>query len=59
MRERADRIGARLHVMSSATAGTEVELSVPGHVAFQNYSDISWFRKHFLPPAKDKEERRL
>ncbi len=35
MRERADRIGARLHVMSSAFAGTEIELSVPGNVAFQ------------------------
>jgi hypothetical protein len=36
MRERADRIGARLHVFSSASAGTEVELSVPGRVAFQD-----------------------
>ena len=35
MRERADRIGARLHVFSSATAGTEIELSVPSHVAFR------------------------
>lgn len=36
MRERADRIGARLRVMSSASAGTEIELSVPGEVAFQS-----------------------
>jgi ligand-binding sensor domain-containing protein/signal transduction histidine kinase len=35
MRERAERIGARLHVFSGA-AGTEIELSVPGHIAFQN-----------------------
>src|SRR2546426_11283242 len=28
------RIGARLKVWSSASAGTELELSVPGHVAF-------------------------
>ena len=35
MRERADRIGARLHVFSRAAAGTEVELSIPGRVAFQ------------------------
>jgi nitrate/nitrite-specific signal transduction histidine kinase len=35
MRERADRIGARFKVWSRALAGTEVELSVPGHVAFQ------------------------
>jgi signal transduction histidine kinase/ligand-binding sensor domain-containing protein len=36
MRERAERIGAKLHVWSSATAGTEVELSVPSHIAFQD-----------------------
>lgn len=34
MRERAERIGARLRVRSRAGAGTEVELSVPGHAAF-------------------------
>jgi signal transduction histidine kinase/ligand-binding sensor domain-containing protein len=45
MRERADRIGARFRVMSSATVGTEVELSVPGRVAFQAESNGkgSWF----------------
>lgn len=36
MRERADRIGARLHVFSRISAGTEVELSVPARVAFQD-----------------------
>jgi signal transduction histidine kinase len=35
MRERADRIRARLRVKSSASAGTEIELSVPGYIAFQ------------------------
>src|SRR5262249_45321519 len=34
MRERADRIGARFKVWSRASAGTEIELTVPGHVAF-------------------------
>ena len=34
MRERADRIGARFTVWSRAGAGTEIELVVPGHVAF-------------------------
>jgi signal transduction histidine kinase len=45
MRERADRIGARLQVFSSASAGTEVELSVPGRVAFQDQPAGSrgWF----------------
>jgi signal transduction histidine kinase len=48
MRERADRIGARLHVMSSSFAGTEIELSVPGNVAFQSQSQrkARWFGKH-------------
>ncbi len=34
MRERAERIGARFKVSTRAGAGTEVELTVPGHVAF-------------------------
>jgi signal transduction histidine kinase len=35
MRERAESIGARLKVLSRTNAGTEVELLIPGHVAFQ------------------------
>jgi signal transduction histidine kinase len=35
MRERAERIGARLHLRSRPLSGTEVELSVPGDVAFK------------------------
>jgi hypothetical protein len=35
MRERADRIGARLRVLSASSAGTEIELSVPNHIVFQ------------------------
>lgn len=34
MRERAERIGARLQVWSRAGSGTEVELAVPGEVAY-------------------------
>jgi signal transduction histidine kinase/ligand-binding sensor domain-containing protein len=45
MRERAERIGGRLHVFSRPAVGTEVELSVPGQVAFRDQSDRSpnWF----------------
>jgi signal transduction histidine kinase len=45
MRERADRIGARFHVFSNAAAGTEIELSVPSHVAFlgRPYRGPRWF----------------
>jgi signal transduction histidine kinase len=35
MRERAERIGASFKVRSRAAAGTEVELIVPGRVAFE------------------------
>jgi signal transduction histidine kinase len=36
MRERAERIGAKFRVMSGASAGTEVELCVPGHIVFRD-----------------------
>jgi len=35
MRERATRIGGLLKISSSATAGTEIELSIPSAAAFQ------------------------
>ncbi len=38
MRERAERINARLKVRSRVGSGTEVELSVPAAVAFQDQS---------------------
>jgi signal transduction histidine kinase/ligand-binding sensor domain-containing protein len=63
MRERAERIGANFKVWSSPTAGTEVELSVPSHVAFQappNGRARRWFlRLHLwksearLPTSKE------
>jgi len=38
MRERAERIGAKLKALSRAGAGTEVELRVPSNVAFESPS---------------------
>ncbi len=35
MRERAERIGARLRVSSRVALGTEIELCVPGQIAFE------------------------
>jgi len=35
MRERAERIGAKLRVLSRTDAGTEMELSVPSRIAFE------------------------
>jgi PAS domain S-box-containing protein len=35
MRERATRIGGQLKICSNASTGTEVQLSIPGNIAFQ------------------------
>jgi len=46
MRERAVRIGAKFKVWSRVPGGTEVELYVPGHVAFRSSRrnrDPRWF----------------
>jgi len=54
MRERAERIGARLKVRSRAASGTEVDLTVPGHVAFQDPSSLRplrWFAKFYRRKA--------
>ncbi|HLK20771.1 MAG TPA: two-component regulator propeller domain-containing protein [Bryobacteraceae bacterium] len=44
MRERAERIGARLSLWSRAAAGTEVELSIPSELAFQSTPRNGRFR---------------
>jgi hypothetical protein len=36
MRERAERIGAKFKVLSSAAQGTQVELTVPSRVGFES-----------------------
>jgi len=40
MRERAEKMGAKLVVFSRSGGGTEVELCVPGSVAFESVSSI-------------------
>jgi signal transduction histidine kinase len=44
MRERADRIGAHLHIETSA-AGTEIAISVPSNIAFIDHETVRrrWF----------------
>ncbi|MGO9260541.1 MAG: sensor histidine kinase [Bryobacteraceae bacterium] len=46
MRERADRIGAHLQVMSNPTAGTEVHLPVPITQRDQPAPKLRWFKKN-------------
>jgi len=60
MRERAERIGAKLHVWSSSAAGTEVELSVPSHLAFQSSGRApGWLsRLHLRNPKRSLQHPR-
>jgi ligand-binding sensor domain-containing protein/signal transduction histidine kinase len=44
MRERAEQIGATFGVLSRIGTGTEVELSIPGHIAFESDSSRRWPR---------------
>jgi len=54
MRERADQIGARLHLYSRLGAGTQIDLCVPGHIAFQGHArrTLPWFRKRLRTGAR-------
>lgn len=45
MRERAESIGARFRVWSRARAGTEVELSIPSHIAFESAPPSGWLSR--------------
>jgi len=58
MRERAEQIGARLRVFTNAGVGTEIILSVPGHVAFQQHSGKKrpWFSRRNSSTAAVGEE---
>lgn len=56
MRERAERIGAKLRVLSRVGAGTEIEFSVPGPVAYLDRDSdrpVKWFSK---PAEMDADE---
>jgi ligand-binding sensor domain-containing protein/signal transduction histidine kinase len=60
MRERAKRIGAKLRVLSRATAGTEVELRVPSRVAFvsgPSTHTLSWLGALFSRKKNQPENR--
>jgi len=64
MRERAEEIGAKLRLLSSPAAGTEIDLSVPSRVAFESrYTNSRWrwlskFTSSAASPADQKTESR-
>jgi signal transduction histidine kinase/ligand-binding sensor domain-containing protein len=45
MRERAERIGAQLNVWSAIGAGTEVELILPGTIAYKTAPGRPWWHR--------------
>jgi signal transduction histidine kinase len=63
MRERADRIGARLRVFSRAGGGTEVDLRVPHEIAFESGSTslaskwLTKLQRHARSNGRGSEDR--
>jgi hypothetical protein len=45
MRERAEIVGGRLEVWSKLDTGTEIELSIPGAIAYDTPVQRTWFSK--------------
>ena len=52
MRERAKLIGGKLTIWSEVDAGTEVELRLPGDIAYISTRRGSWFSRKFVGKAK-------
>jgi ligand-binding sensor domain-containing protein/signal transduction histidine kinase len=52
MRERANHIGAKLDIWSKPGAGTEVDLSIPGSIAYEAFPSRAGFR--FFVKRKDR-----
>jgi signal transduction histidine kinase/ligand-binding sensor domain-containing protein len=52
MRERATLIGAKLAIWSEVNTGTEVEVRLPGNLAYATAPRLSWFSRRFARKAK-------
>jgi len=62
MRERAERIGAKLRVLSRLGAGTEVELRVPSKIAFDSANTeprSTWFRLRRPVEVEEESSKRI
>ncbi|HET9528949.1 MAG TPA: sensor histidine kinase, partial [Blastocatellia bacterium] len=53
MRERAEIVGGRLEVRSRMDSGTEVELSIPGEIAYGGSARRSWLSKVLSGQSRD------
>jgi len=54
MRERAEDVGGRLEVRSRVDSGTEVELSIPGNIAYGGFARRGWLSKVLSGKSRDK-----
>ena len=60
MRERPERIGAKLRVLSGVSAGTEIELPVPVNIAFEfspSASRWEWLSKLKFRMAREEARK--
>jgi hypothetical protein len=63
MRERSEGIGATLKLRSRIGAGTEVELTVPSAIAFENQSHrpvsqwLTWLNREKFEPQSGERKR--
>jgi signal transduction histidine kinase/ligand-binding sensor domain-containing protein len=57
IRERAKQIGAQLEIWSEVGVGTEIELSVPGSIAFEVFTTKGSFRIFSKRMEQDHEHR--
>jgi nitrate/nitrite-specific signal transduction histidine kinase len=60
MRERAEKVGAKFRVWSREAAGTEIELTIPGHIAFQSRTSPRarrWLARFSPPPVPHETKR--
>lgn len=55
MRERAENVGGRLEVRSRLDSGTEVELSIPGAIAYDGFARRSWLSRVLSGNSRDNE----
>jgi signal transduction histidine kinase/ligand-binding sensor domain-containing protein len=59
MRERAEIVGGRMEVRSRLDAGTEVELSIPGAIAYDVSARRSWWSQILAGNSRDNGSKEL
>jgi hypothetical protein len=59
MRERAEVVGGKLEVWSKLNSGTQVELSVPGKIAYGMLSRPAWWSRMFSANGRANRSKEL